>query len=87
MYFMRTTIDIEDSIFRQAKATASLQGISLKRFFEQSLKQTLELGESTAPVRHRIRLPLVPSTAPSSLNLDAHRVATLLDEEDLSVSP
>jgi hypothetical protein len=36
---MKTTIDIPDQIFRQAKARASLRGISLKQFVTEALQE------------------------------------------------
>jgi predicted DNA binding CopG/RHH family protein len=38
---MKTTIDLPDSTFRVAKATAAVQGISLKAFITQAVESTL----------------------------------------------
>ena len=64
---MRTTIDLEDTLFRQVKSRASLKGLSLKRFVEQALKQSLreaekfELSNSKALEQRRIKLPVISS--------------------------
>ncbi len=36
---MKTTLDIPDSIFRQAKARAALRGISLRQFVTEAIEQ------------------------------------------------
>ncbi len=38
---MKTTVEIPDPLFRQAKAAAAQQGLSLKDFFAQALSQRL----------------------------------------------
>lgn len=39
---MKTTLEIPDDLFRQAKATASLRGESLKDFVTEALQSHLE---------------------------------------------
>jgi hypothetical protein len=38
---MKTTVEIPDPVFRQAKAAAAQQGLSLKDFFTQALGERL----------------------------------------------
>lgn len=38
---MKTTIDLPDPMFRRAKATAAVQGISLKTFISKAVEQSL----------------------------------------------
>ena len=38
---MKTTFEIPDAIFRQAKATASSHGLSLRRFFTDAIDEKL----------------------------------------------
>jgi len=38
---MKTTIDLPDATFRQAKAVAAARGMTLKRFFTDALKERL----------------------------------------------
>ncbi|WP_353565071.1 DUF6364 family protein [Haloferula sargassicola] len=38
---MKTTVILRDELVRQAKARASLRGVSLSRFVEESLERTL----------------------------------------------
>jgi Arc/MetJ family transcription regulator len=82
---MRTTIDLPDELFRQAKAKAALDGLRLKdlitRFVEQGLKQG---ASSTAPLkRQRSELPVTRAatgrTLPDLTNAEIHRI---LEEEE-----
>ncbi|MDX2080314.1 MAG: hypothetical protein SFU53_05975 [Terrimicrobiaceae bacterium] len=36
---MKTTLDIPDTVFRQAKATAALRGISLRQLVTEALRE------------------------------------------------
>ncbi len=38
---MKTTIDLPDPIFRRAKATAAVQGITLKTYISKAIEQSL----------------------------------------------
>ncbi|MDE2666384.1 MAG: hypothetical protein OXI69_09545 [Acidobacteriota bacterium] len=38
---MKTTIDLPDATFRQAKAIAAARGMTLKEFFTEALKERL----------------------------------------------
>ena len=38
---MKTTIDLPDALFRQAKTLAAARGISFKKFFTEALKEQL----------------------------------------------
>lgn len=38
---MKTTIDLPDSLFRSAKATAAVRGITLKSFITKAVEQSL----------------------------------------------
>ncbi len=39
---MKTTIDLPDPLFRRAKATAAVRGITLKRFISKAVENSLE---------------------------------------------
>jgi Arc/MetJ family transcription regulator len=82
---MRTTIDLPDELFRQAKARAALDGMRLKdlitRFVEQGLRGAVSPG---APARRRrSELPVARAatgrTLPDLTNAEIHRI---LDEEE-----
>jgi len=46
---MKTTLEIPDDLFRQAKATAALHGESLKDFVTTALKAHVETQAAEAP--------------------------------------
>lgn len=83
---MRTTIDLPDELFRQAKARAALDGMSLKdvitRFVEQGLRQGTP-SSATPLRRRRSELPVARAatgrTLPDLTNMEIHRI---LDEEE-----
>ena len=81
--FMRTTIDIPDSLFRKVKASAALEGKSLKDWLLRAVRTELgEDGESQETVR--IKLPIVESSG-QSYAVSAENLADILDEEDREV--
>jgi hypothetical protein len=86
---MRTTIDLPDDLFRQAKAKAALSGMKLKdlitRFVEQGLSQG---GPSpTAPSRRvRSELPVARAATGRKLpDLTNAEINRILDEEEAAV--
>jgi hypothetical protein len=46
---MKTTLEIPDALFRQAKATAALRGESLKDFVTTALREHVEAQAAEAP--------------------------------------
>ncbi len=80
---MRTTIDIPDALFRKVKASAALEGKSLKDWLLRAVRE--ELGESNDVGKTvRIRLPIVKSKE-LSYSVSAKDVAEILDEEDREI--
>jgi hypothetical protein len=53
---MKTTVEIPDTLLRQAKAYAAREGIPMRELFERGLRRVL--GEPAAP-RRRFRLKTV----------------------------
>lgn len=54
--FMRTTIDLPDPLFREAKAVAALQGVTLKVVIEESLRRLLQPHAQRRPAASGGRL-------------------------------
>jgi hypothetical protein len=55
--FMRTTIKLDDEVFRRAKAAAAAAGISLSRLIDDSLRESLRRAKAPAgaqPKRFRM---------------------------------
>ena len=83
---MRTTVDLPDSLFRKAKAIASLKGLTLKQFITGAIER--ELSADNVPLKqHRITLPLIPSKSPGSVVLSGEMISRILDQEDVDVHP
>ena len=84
---MRTTLDIPDDLFRRVKATASLNGTSLRDFFTKAVEREVILqGHQIKTQGRRIILPLVPSNQPGTNKLSGERLGKLLEAEDIDVS-
>ncbi len=83
---MRTTIELPDSLFRQVKARAALDGLKLKELIQHYVEHGLSSGSSPAgsPTNQRSELPVARAAAghpiPSLSNADLQR---LLDEEEI----
>lgn len=80
---MRTTIDLPEHLLRRAKATASLNGKSLKAFFTEALEAKVAEDGGPGTLPKRAKFPLVRSKAPGSVNLDGQAVAEALEAEDV----
>lgn len=48
---MKTTLDIPDPIFRQAKARAALRGISLRQFVTEAIEEKVAAPSSHGPAQ------------------------------------
>jgi hypothetical protein len=85
---MRTSIDLPDPLFRQAKARAALDGLSLKelitRFVELGLRSVTPAG-APAPTRHRSAPPVArPATGQPLPALSNAQLNRLLEEDEVS---
>lgn len=73
---MRTTIDLPDALFRKMKATAALQGISLKQFITYAVEA--EISNRQEGSGYRVKLPLIHSKRPGTLDLTNAEIEDLL---------
>jgi hypothetical protein len=76
---MRTTLELPDELFREAKVSAARRGVSLKALFTSALVQELRLRSKRGIPRRRVQLPLVKSKHPGSLRLTNAEIEKLLD--------
>lgn len=82
---MRTTVDIPDELYDQAKSKASREGVPVGDLIAQGLR--LALGEARlSGGRQRIGFPLHHSTRPGVLSVEAVEAAeeAAAEQEDAS---
>jgi hypothetical protein len=68
--FMRTTIDLPDTLFRKTKATAALRGSTMKEIVIQALQREIEQQPSESKKAGRTnKLPVMPWKGKKKLDL------------------
>ena len=78
---MKTTLDIPDELFREAKATAARNGAKFKDLVADGLR--LVLGIGTQPTAQCARFPLIPGR-PGATRLTAAKVNAVEATEDIA---
>jgi len=78
---MKTTIEIPDDLFRQAKAKAALEGIHLRDLVEYGLRLAIEAPPTQATGR-RTEFPLIKARGGAPPLTDEQVAAALQDLED-----
>lgn len=82
---MKTTLDIPDDLFRAAKATAALQGTTLRQLVTDMLRQSLK---SVTRKRRGAEPPWMKDFgALSGLSAETRRIQSLIDEEFEQIEP
>lgn len=74
---MQTTLRIDDHLYREAKAEAARQGVTLTRFLEEGIKLRLEKLPPPAGAPHSFRIFEADTPTPYTTE-DIRRIA---DEE------
>jgi hypothetical protein len=82
MAWMKTTLDIPDDLFREAKAKAALQGLKLKDMVAEGLRAVLHGKAPPAPRPRHIKFPVLAARGKARLAIpdDAAYRAELLDD-------
>jgi hypothetical protein len=75
---MRTTIDIPDETYKNVKVLAAEQGSSFRQLVLDAL-DLLMLHRQSSPPAKRLRLPLIRSTEPGTLNIDNEKIYEIID--------
>lgn len=73
---MRTTIDIPDPMYRQLKSRAASEGTSTKELILRGAKSVLK--GSTRKRRKRVKLPIIRSKNPGTLELDNEKIFEII---------
>ncbi len=74
---MRTTLDLPDSIFRQLKSLAAKRGTTLKQVLRSAVEKEIVAATARTEQR-RIKIPILKSKEPGSLNLTNAEIEDLL---------
>ena len=75
---MKTTVEIPDELFREAKATAARNGTKLKDLVADGLRLVLTQAK---PERSRLQFPLIPHRK-GATQLTASKVNEIIETED-----
>ena len=73
---MRTTVDIPDSVYRRLKSRAATEGSSAKELILRGVKQVLK--ENSRRSQKRIKLPIIRSKHPGTLELDNDKIFEII---------
>ena len=74
--FMRTTVDIPDEIYRDLKIMAVKENQPVRQIILRSIQR--ELGAKQGKRIRKLRLPLIPSSRPGTLNLTNQQIEDIL---------
>ncbi|HWG20534.1 MAG TPA: hypothetical protein VG225_08375 [Terracidiphilus sp.] len=75
---MRTTIELPESVYLQSEQAARQRGVSVEQFVLRMLERELALEPTAEPRSKRVRLPLIHSQRPGSLDLGSFDFDDLL---------
>jgi hypothetical protein len=82
---VKTTIDIPDDIFRQAKATAAIEGVSLRQLVTDTLRDRLQASPSSS---HAANPPWMKGFGSlADLTPETRRIEALIEEEFEQIEP
>ena len=84
---MKTTIELPDALFRQAKALAASRGITLRHLFTEALDQQLRRCSRSSPAGAADPPWMAGFGALSDLSDEHRRVLDLIEEEFEILSP
>lgn len=73
---MRTTVDIPDPVYRRLKTRAASEGTTAKELILRGVEQVLQVSRRKR--RRRVKLPLVPSKTPGTLQLDNAKIYDII---------
>ena len=84
---MKTTVDLPDAMFRQAKALAAARGITLRRFFTEALEAQLLRCKGDSRTGHEGPPWIAGFGALSDLSDEHRRVLGVIEEEFERLAP
>jgi hypothetical protein len=81
---MKATLEIDDDLYRQLKATAAMRGKKIRELITEGARMVLRTPTSSysASVK-RVKLPLIDSGRPGKLNIPDDIVSRMDTQDDL----
>lgn len=73
---MRTTVDIPDTTYRRLKSKAASEGTTVKALVMKGVE--VVLTKEVKPRRGSLKLPVLPSRQPGSLEIDNEQIYDLI---------
>jgi hypothetical protein len=73
---MRTTVDIPDTKYRLLKSKAASKGTTVKALVLEGVE--VVLAKDDKPRRRKLKLPVLQSSQPGSLDIDNERIYDLI---------
>jgi hypothetical protein len=81
---VKTTIELPDQLFREAKATAARRGTALKQFVQEALQEKLAREEGTSDRAQAREWPVPPPDVPIE---ELHRIDAYIEEAFEQIEP
>jgi hypothetical protein len=85
---VKTTLEIPDALFREAKASAAKDGLPLKQFVAEALREKLaardQAGKGKPWMKHFGALSHLPSAEHDAINSSIEAFCEQIDEEKWS---
>ncbi len=85
MGHVKTTIELPDDLFREAKATAARRGTALKEFFREALAE--KLARETGPVVAETGVKTWPVPPPDVPIEELRRIDEIIEEAFEQIEP
>jgi hypothetical protein len=73
---VRTTVDIPDTKYRQLKSRAASEGTTVKALVMKGVE--VVLSGKNVPKRKLLKLPILRSTNPGTIDIDNERIYDLI---------
>ncbi len=77
----KTTIELDDAVYRELKIRAAEQGITMKEFVESAVRAALS-GEKGRKQRVRVKFPLIESKNPGPV-VTLEEINRAIEEADI----